>query len=68
MCLGLPTSWRIHQTGGRHVGVMSGVACAVLMWRIIVTIGPRPLARAASASSPKVQQTPVEQQLLSRSA
>jgi hypothetical protein len=38
------------------------------MWRIIVTIGPRPLARAASASSPKVQQTPVEQQLLSRSA
>jgi hypothetical protein len=49
--LGLLTGQLAYQTNGRGAGLMVTAACAILMWRIIVTIGPLVPRREDSAGS-----------------
>ena len=56
--LGLVTGRLIYQTDGHYGGVMIAAACAVLMWRIVATMGLPELTRHASASSTAAQQAP----------
>jgi hypothetical protein len=66
--LGLATSALVHQTDGQGAGVMLAGACAILMWRIVVTIGLPELTRDAPQGVPTVQPSALDQQTLSRSA
>ena len=65
--LGLATSSLVYQTDRDYAGVMIAAACAILMWRIVVTIGLPELTRDAPDRSSAVQQPPLDQQRLSRS-
>ncbi len=65
--LGLVTGRLIYQTDGRYAGIMIAAACAILMWRLVRTIGMPELTRAAPNSPPAVRQAPLDEQLLSRS-
>jgi hypothetical protein len=47
----------MHQTDRRHAGVMIAAACAILMWRIVVTVGLPELSRDAPDRSAAVQQS-----------
>ena len=54
--LGLATSWLLHETDRQYAGVMIAAACAILLWRMVVTVGLPELSRDAPDSSPRVQQ------------
>lgn len=63
--LGLVTGRLAYQTDGRGAGLMIAAACAVLMWRIVVTIdpfGPRRELQAGS-TEPSPQEAPLLQRL-----
>jgi hypothetical protein len=49
--LGLATSSLAYRTDGQGAGVMIAVACGVLMWRIVATIGLPELKRAPDRSA-----------------
>ncbi len=49
--LGLITGRLAYQTGGRGAGLMIAAACALLMWRIVVTIDPLQTRRVERADS-----------------
>lgn len=59
--LGLATSWLVRQTDGYYSGAVMAVACVILMWRIIATMGLPELKRHAPGQSPKVEPAPLGQ-------
>jgi hypothetical protein len=63
--LGLVTSRLAYQTDGRGAGLMIAAACAILMWRIVVTIGPLVPRREERASSTdtSAEESPLLQRL-----
>ena len=64
--LGLATSWIVRQTASRYSGAVIAVACVILMWRIIATIGLPELTRHNPGRARNVQRPPLGQESLSR--
>jgi hypothetical protein len=62
--LGLATSWLVRQTDRLDSGALVAVACLILMWRIIATIGLPELTRHTPGHQRNVQRSPLGKESL----